>query len=137
MLRNILLGVGVFAALLSVLIFSGKIPLGNKDAEAKGEVVLWGTIDEQQMNRIVQEFNPKATTYRVVYREVPAINFNQILLEALANGTPVMVSKQSGVSEVVSHALKVNFWDTDEMANEMLFIAASFAKRMFTAERGP
>lgn len=87
MLRNILLGVGVFAALLSVLIFSGKIPLGNKDAEAKGEVVLWGTIDEQQMNRIVQEFNPKATTYRVVYREVPAINFNQTLLEALANGT--------------------------------------------------
>lgn len=41
-------------------------------------------------------------------------------LEALANGTPVMVSKQSGVSEVVSNALKVNFWDTDEMANEML-----------------
>lgn len=46
--------------------------------------------------------------------------FGIAALEALANGTPVMVSKQSGVSEVVSHALKVNFWDTDEMANEML-----------------
>ena len=65
MLRNILLGLGVFAALFSVLIFSGKLPIGNQDEEAKGEVALWGTIDEVLMNKVVQEFNPKATTYRV------------------------------------------------------------------------
>jgi glycosyltransferase involved in cell wall biosynthesis len=41
-------------------------------------------------------------------------------LESLINGTPVILSKQSGVSEVVSHALKVDFWDTDEMANQIL-----------------
>ena len=29
-------------------------------------------------------------------------------------------SKQSGVSEVVKHALKGDFWDTDEMANKIL-----------------
>lgn len=87
MLRNILLGVGVFAALLSVLIFSGKIPVGNKGEEAKGEVEMWGTINEVQMNRVVQEFNPKASSYRVVYREIPVMQFNQVLLEALASGT--------------------------------------------------
>lgn len=86
MLRNILLGVGVFAALFSVLIFSGKLPIGNKSAQAKGEVQLWGTINEQQMNRIIQEFNPKAQSYRVVYTEIPATQFSQKLLEALANG---------------------------------------------------
>ena len=43
-------------------------------------------------------------------------------LEALANGTPVMVSKQSGVAEVLSHALKVDFWDVDEMANQVLAV---------------
>ena len=41
-------------------------------------------------------------------------------LEAIVNGTPVIISKQSGVSEVLSHALKVDFWDVDEMANKIL-----------------
>jgi ABC-type glycerol-3-phosphate transport system substrate-binding protein len=87
MLRNILLGVGVFAALLAVLIFSGKIPVGDNNEKAQGEVVLWGTLPESGMSRVLQEFNPKAKSYRVVYREVRADQFNQTLLEALASGT--------------------------------------------------
>lgn len=43
-------------------------------------------------------------------------------LEALSHGTPVIVSKQSGVSEVLSHALKVDFWDTEEMANQIVSV---------------
>ncbi|MCM2324086.1 MAG: glycosyltransferase family 4 protein [Oligoflexia bacterium] len=38
-------------------------------------------------------------------------------LEAIAYNTPVIISKQSGVSEVLSHALKVNFWDVDQLSN--------------------
>lgn len=48
--------------------------------------------------------------------------FGIIPLESMSNGTPVIMSKQSGVSEVVSHALKIDFWDTDEMANKILAI---------------
>lgn len=40
-------------------------------------------------------------------------------LEALSNGTPVLISKQSGVSEILSHCLKVDFWNIDEMANKI------------------
>ena len=43
-------------------------------------------------------------------------------LEALASGTPVLISKQSGVSEVLNHCLKVDFWDVDEMANQILAV---------------
>lgn len=43
-------------------------------------------------------------------------------LEAMINKTPILISKQSGVSEVVNHALKVDFWDVDEMANKILAI---------------
>ena len=43
-------------------------------------------------------------------------------LEAMRNNTPVIVSKQSGVSEVLTHALKVDFWDIDEMANKILSV---------------
>lgn len=41
-------------------------------------------------------------------------------LEALKNGTPVLISKQSGVSEVLNHCLKTDFWDIDKMSNQIL-----------------
>ena len=43
-------------------------------------------------------------------------------LEALDNDVPVIISKQSGVSEVLRHALKVDFWDIKEMANKMVAV---------------
>jgi glycogen synthase len=43
-------------------------------------------------------------------------------LEALDNDVPVIISKQSGVSEVLHHALKVDFWDVNEMANKMVAV---------------
>ncbi|MEW6251605.1 MAG: glycosyltransferase [Planctomycetota bacterium] len=43
-------------------------------------------------------------------------------LEALANDVPVLISKQSGVAEVLKHALKVDFWDVDEMANKIIAV---------------
>jgi glycosyltransferase involved in cell wall biosynthesis len=43
-------------------------------------------------------------------------------LEALSHNVPVLISKQSGVSEVLTHVLKVDFWDTDEMANKILAV---------------
>ncbi|MEO1584869.1 MAG: glycosyltransferase [Planctomycetota bacterium] len=43
-------------------------------------------------------------------------------LEAMRNDVPVIISKQSGVSEVLTHALKVDFWDIDEMANKVIAV---------------
>ena len=40
-------------------------------------------------------------------------------LEAINYGTPSLISKQSGVSEVFTNCLKVDFWDTAEMANQI------------------
>ncbi len=41
-------------------------------------------------------------------------------LESIIAGAPVLISKQSGVSEVLTHALKADFWDTEDMANKIL-----------------
>jgi len=46
--------------------------------------------------------------------------FGITVLEAMASGTPVIVSKTSGVSEIVKHCLTVDFWDVDEMAAKMI-----------------
>ncbi|MHB1157930.1 MAG: glycosyltransferase [Phycisphaerales bacterium] len=43
-------------------------------------------------------------------------------LEAIRHDVPVIISKSSGVSEVIHHALKVDFWDVDEMANKIIAV---------------
>jgi len=43
-------------------------------------------------------------------------------LEALSHDVPALISKQSGVSEVLSHVLKVDFWDVNEMANKIVAV---------------
>ena len=40
-------------------------------------------------------------------------------LEAMLYDVPVLLSRQSGVSEILHNALKVDFWDTREMANKI------------------
>jgi glycosyltransferase involved in cell wall biosynthesis len=43
-------------------------------------------------------------------------------LEAMSYDRPVIVSKQSGVSEVLRNALKVDFWDVDKMASQIVAV---------------
>jgi glycosyltransferase involved in cell wall biosynthesis len=38
-------------------------------------------------------------------------------LEAMQSEVPVIISKQSGVAEILTHAVKVDFWDIDAMAD--------------------
>ncbi len=38
-------------------------------------------------------------------------------LEAMASNVPVIISKQSGVAEILTHAVKTDFWDIDAMAD--------------------
>ncbi len=48
--------------------------------------------------------------------------FGLVALEALGLGTPVIVSRQSGVREVLGHALEVDFWDHDKLADQILAV---------------
>ena len=45
-------------------------------------------------------------------------------LEAMVYDVPVLMSKQSGVSEVVTNALKVDFWDVRKMADRICAVLA-------------
>jgi trehalose-6-phosphate synthase len=37
----------------------------------------------------------------------------------MRSNVPVIISKQSGVSEVLHHAIKVDFWDIDALADSI------------------
>ncbi|MHB1864672.1 MAG: glycosyltransferase family 4 protein [Candidatus Saccharimonadales bacterium] len=57
-------------------------------------------------------------------------------LESIGYGTPALVSKQSGVSEVISNVLKVDYWDIDEMANQISAVMMSDVLRDELASNG-
>ncbi len=62
--------------------------------------------------------------------------FGLTALEALQQGTPVIVSRTAGVSEVVRHVLRVDFGDVDDLASKILSILAFPPLRATLAARG-
>jgi glycosyltransferase involved in cell wall biosynthesis len=43
-------------------------------------------------------------------------------LEAMGHRVPVIISRNSGVSEILTHALKVDFWDVDDIASKIVAV---------------
>ncbi len=57
-------------------------------------------------------------------------------LEAMRANVPVIISKQSGVAEVLDYAVKVDYWDVDAMADAIYgFVKYPALSKMF-AEKG-
>ena len=50
--------------------------------------------------------------------------FGLIALEAAAEGVPTIISKQSGVRDVLKNSLAADFWDVEMLAQHMLAVAA-------------
>jgi glycosyltransferase involved in cell wall biosynthesis len=48
--------------------------------------------------------------------------FGLVPLEAMQSDVPVLVSKESGVSEILSTALKSHFWDVDDMTDKVVSV---------------
>jgi glycosyltransferase involved in cell wall biosynthesis len=55
--------------------------------------------------------------------------FGLTALEAIGYGTPALISKQSGVSEMIRNALKVDFWDVNDMADKIVAVMQNDALR--------
>ncbi|MBI4450816.1 glycosyltransferase family 4 protein [Candidatus Woesearchaeota archaeon] len=92
-------------------------------------VIFTGGVQHNDVHRVFQTAD--------VY-VMPSISepFGLVALEALKNNTPVIVSKQSGVSEVLTHALKADFWDVDGMANQIIGLLSYKACREELRDNG-
>lgn len=85
------------------------------EAGIANHVYFPGFLRDNELNALYQA----ATMYVMSSVSEP---FGIAALESIANGTPVILAHQSGVGEVLLHSLKVNFWDTHEMANKILSV---------------
>lgn len=85
------------------------------DLGITGNMIFTGFLREEKIEKVY-----RASDLYVM----PSVSepFGITTLEAMKYNVPVLVSKQSGVSEVITHALKVDFWDVNEMANKMLAV---------------
>jgi len=57
-------------------------------------------------------------------------------LEAMSFGVAALISKQSGVSEIVQNAYKINFWDIDQMAGAIISLVKDPQKLKKVGEAG-
>jgi glycogen(starch) synthase len=48
--------------------------------------------------------------------------FGLVPVEAMLRGTPAIVSRQSGVVEAIRHCLKVDFWETEDLADKIVAV---------------
>ena len=80
----VVLGVSIVAA---VFLFSGlvKLPGSSKSNEPKGNVTLWGTVDQVEMNEVLNTFN-LGKKYQVTYIQKAEVDFDHDLVEAFASG---------------------------------------------------
>lgn len=62
--------------------------------------------------------------------------FGSTPLEAIGLGTPVLISKQSGVSEVIKTALKADFWDHQAMADMIVSVASNDSLKQELRDNG-
>ncbi len=102
-------------------IVSGK---GDMLPQLVNEAISLGIIDKVMFTGYIEE-EKLAYLYAIADAYVlPSVSepFGLTVLEAMANGVPVIVSKSTGISEVVNHCLRVDFWDVNEMANKILAV---------------
>lgn len=57
-------------------------------------------------------------------------------LEAMISNVPTIISKQSGVAEVLKHAIKVDFWDIDALADSIYALVKYPAIAKIASEKG-
>jgi glycosyltransferase involved in cell wall biosynthesis len=57
-------------------------------------------------------------------------------LEAMRSNVPVIISKQSGVAEVLDYAVKVDYWDVDALADAIYALVKYPALSQMFAKKG-
>lgn len=103
----------------TVFVISGWGDMKNQIIEQVGamglskNVIFAGALWEEERDRMYQSAD-------LVVMPSVSEPFGLVPLEALQHGTASLISNQSGVAEVLTHVLKVDFWDTEDMANKIL-----------------
>ena len=95
---------------------------GDMEAEIISKSADLGIADKMHFTGFVREKKREMLFKLADLYVMPSVSepFGIVALESMVYKTPVILSKQSGVSEVTSHTLKADFWDVAKMTNLIL-----------------
>ncbi len=106
-----------FPQVLFILAGSGhlyhELLLQTADQNLTAKTLFSGFVRGQQKRKLLE---------RTDVFVMPSLSepFGLVALEAAQHHTPVIVSKNSGVSEIMTHSIQVDFWDEKKMAHEII-----------------
>ncbi len=83
--KNIIMGIFVFGAILAFLTFSGLIKLGGDGNKVSGQVVVWGTIPYANMQKYIDQ--SKTSDIDILYKVQDEARYEDDLINAFASGT--------------------------------------------------
>jgi glycosyltransferase involved in cell wall biosynthesis len=86
--------------------------LKTADKRLSASLLFSGFVRDVQRNRLLN----RADVFVMPSLSEP---FGLVALEAAQRNTPVIVSKNAGVSEVMPSSIQVDFWDIEKMAQEI------------------
>jgi glycogen(starch) synthase len=97
---------------------------GDMERETIRQVAAMGLADKFIFAGFLRGENVKRAYQMADLYVMPSVSepFGLTPLESMINGTPVLISKQSGVSEVIDNCLKTDFWDINDMANKIVSV---------------
>ncbi|MEK7662370.1 MAG: extracellular solute-binding protein [Patescibacteria group bacterium] len=75
-----------FLAAASIFVFSGIIPIFKSSDKISGEVVIWGTIPQTKILKLIEEVGRQNSGLQIFYVEKSEANFDKDFIEALAAG---------------------------------------------------
>lgn len=133
--KSILFGVGIFAVIIAILGFSGKLSIFNSSSTQKltGTLNVWGTLPESSMTGFVDLFDKTAKTYTMQYTEVSYETINRKLIQALADGNaPDLIIAPSEIALANINRVKI-IPTTDQDLTETIFknSFADIAEQLF------
>ena len=80
-----------------------------------GNVLFSGFLSQSELDRVY-------TLSSVCVMTSISEPFGLVALEAMQRGVPVIVPRQAGVTEVVRHCIRVDYWDIDSIARGILAV---------------
>lgn len=106
-----------------------KILRNSATKKLKNGFLFTGFLNRRQVERVLQASD--------IYM-LPSVSepFGIAPLEAMAYGITSIISKQSGVSEVVENAYKIDFWNVDEMVETLIYLIENPEECRAMGEKG-
>jgi glycogen synthase len=90
--------------------------------EMSASVLFSGFVRDKQRERLLD----RADVFLMPSLSEP---FGLVALEAAQRHTPVIISKNSGVAEVLPSAIAIDFWDVDQMSRQLVQLLQSTNRR--------